>query len=275
MKGSHELTSSSASDSQPSRARTGAELYANTCAKCHGAIESSAKKGANAALITSALNNIGAMQALKPSLSAADIQSIADALNITNPVAPLQPGGLSASTVKTPLGTRLYMASAFRDIFSAGPTDTAIESLIDQLLVQRADQLGGLASRFDGDYDAVKNSDRYYSYKIVEHRPNAGVVGLTSVTRQGFISRACEEVLQNDSAVTNALRRAGSLNTTSPANDDNIKSVYELFTFGEAPGSQVLTDLKALHARGRQISATEAWRFTLLAICLNPAFQAL
>lgn len=228
-------------------------------------------------MIANALTIIPAMQPLKSKLSAADVDALAEALRLSPTPAPQPPatGTLAATAVQIPLGSRFYMASAFRDIFTAGAKDASIENLIFELIIQRPEELGGSASRFDPDKDGLRQTDRYYLQKIVEHRPNAPVAGRNAVTRQGFVLRACQEILQVDSAVTSALSKAGNLTPNSPANDVNLTNVFQIFVLGGSPSTQVLTDLKALHARALQISATEAWRFTLLAMCNNPAFQAL
>lgn len=63
-----------------STAASGTTLYASDCAACHGALTSSAKLGATAARIQSAISaNSGGMGSLS-TLSVADVQSIATAL---------------------------------------------------------------------------------------------------------------------------------------------------------------------------------------------------
>ncbi len=68
----------------PAPAVDGAALYTSDCAACHGALASSAKAGATAAQIQGAIASVGAMQSFA-TLSAAEVQAIADALATSTP----------------------------------------------------------------------------------------------------------------------------------------------------------------------------------------------
>ena len=74
----------------------GATLYAQYCAGCHNALESSSKANATAAQIQSAIASVSSMQSI--SLTAAEIQAIADALVTTTTPTP----------TPTPDGATLY-----------------------------------------------------------------------------------------------------------------------------------------------------------------------
>lgn len=71
----------------------GATLYANNCAGCHGSLAASAKLGATVTQIQTGINTISQMRTLS-TLSAAQIQAIANALSIssTNPPPPVTDG---------------------------------------------------------------------------------------------------------------------------------------------------------------------------------------
>jgi predicted CxxxxCH...CXXCH cytochrome family protein len=80
----------------------GAALYASTCAGCHGPLATSSKKGASAAMIQAGIDgNFGGMGAFS-TLTAAQLQAIADALATTAPPPPppttLDGAALYAST---------------------------------------------------------------------------------------------------------------------------------------------------------------------------------
>jgi mono/diheme cytochrome c family protein len=81
----------------PAGASVGQTLYCQNCATCHGeppAIDGRASRGANSgSTISSALNNVGAMQFLKGNFSATQINSIATFIG--NPVS----GGGGSGTI--------------------------------------------------------------------------------------------------------------------------------------------------------------------------------
>lgn len=84
----------------------GAALYAASCAGCHGSLTSSAKKGASAARIQSAISaGIGGMGSLT-SLNTQEVQAIATALGGAIPAPPPAPATPPAS----PDGAALYAA---------------------------------------------------------------------------------------------------------------------------------------------------------------------
>ena len=85
---------------------TGAYYYDNFCAGCHGPLASSTKLGRNAAQISGAISNVGAMHSLS-SLNATQIQAIADALN--NPPA-ASGGSTSVSPALAGEGVSVYAA---------------------------------------------------------------------------------------------------------------------------------------------------------------------
>lgn len=65
----------------PPTALDGRMLYTNNCSSCHGAIDTSVKRGKTASQIQDAINTVGAMSALR-SLSAAEVGAIAGALAV-------------------------------------------------------------------------------------------------------------------------------------------------------------------------------------------------
>ncbi len=68
----------------------GATLYANNCAGCHGVLASSTKRGVTLSQIQNGITSVSGMKSLS-SLSAAQIQAIADVLKTTTPnVTPTQ-----------------------------------------------------------------------------------------------------------------------------------------------------------------------------------------
>jgi len=75
----------------PPSSGDGASLYANYCASCHGAGDTSAKAGATVSRINTGISTVSSMNSLGSVLTAADIQAIADFLATTAP--PTTPEG--------------------------------------------------------------------------------------------------------------------------------------------------------------------------------------
>jgi mono/diheme cytochrome c family protein len=123
----------------------GAALYANTCAGCHGALATSAKKGATAAEIHAAIAaNAGGMGALS-SLTALEIQAIATALAVTPPT-PIDGAALYSSKCGSCHG-------ALATSSKRGATASAIQSAITanrggmgSLSALTADQIAAIAA---------------------------------------------------------------------------------------------------------------------------------
>ena len=82
----------------PSGGGTGATLYANNCAGCHGPGDNSAKAGASVARINNGINSVSGMSSLSTILSSADIQAIADYLAGVTPPPPVTDGAGLYST---------------------------------------------------------------------------------------------------------------------------------------------------------------------------------
>jgi hypothetical protein len=64
----------------PTPTLNGSTLYANNCASCHGSLAATSKQNRSAGEITTAISNVGQMNFLKNSLTAAQIDAIAKAL---------------------------------------------------------------------------------------------------------------------------------------------------------------------------------------------------
>ncbi len=251
----------------------GTALYTAHCAICHGPLATSTKLGRTAAQISGAITTIPAMQNLATTLTAKDIEYIAAALGQSTSV-PVS--GSTAAVI--PIGTRTYMASVFTDIFvdpaSTATANTTIRNLINSHLLNRPSALGGPCRRYD---DVCPEQSGARQASETWDMADAWVLPAATPLREGYITRACNEILAQDLAVTNVLKRAGNLTATAPASDANVGLVYGIFHLGFTVPSSDLTNLKAIHAGAlsRGMSTTDAWRFTILAICQSPGTETL
>ena len=238
----------------------GAAIYrSKTCETCHGVISSSAKMGASEVLITMALANIPAMESI--SLSTYEIEAIAKALR---PVEPPDSEKTERFTYLPPVGTRHYITHKFQKIFlpssaTYDANDRAIELRIKNTLTSQVGALGGPCSRYDGDClgEAAMAVTLF-----------APMLPVTNAARRGYMTRACDEVLSNNKAVTNALTRAG-LTTASAATAGTIRAIYQLFYLNYTPVGAVSDAVLAVHQRAIFLgfSTLDAWRYSLTAVC--------
>ncbi|ORJ63354.1 c-type cytochrome [Geothermobacter hydrogeniphilus] len=113
----------------------GTTLYANNCAGCHGGLDTSSKAGRGAAAIQAAIdNNTGGMNFLS-SLTATEVQSIADAL-AGNSNGSGNGGGNNGGSMPAD-GTTLYGANCagchgdLANTVKPGRTSTQIQAAID------------------------------------------------------------------------------------------------------------------------------------------------
>jgi hypothetical protein len=100
--------------------------------------------------------------------------------------------------------------------------------------------------------------------------------------RSGYQIRACEEILQYDSAVTTLLARRG-LTSASPYNEVNIDKVFQIFVPGRQPPRSAAGTIDAYvklqtlgtaaqTATGKTVGG---WRFIIYAICISSAADLL
>ncbi|MDH5394227.1 MAG: c-type cytochrome, partial [Gammaproteobacteria bacterium] len=86
------------SSTPPPTTTAGESLYANSCASCHGAGSSSSKVGATVIRINTGIASVASMNALS-SLTAAEVQAIADYLISLDTTAPPPTGGVDGATL--------------------------------------------------------------------------------------------------------------------------------------------------------------------------------
>lgn len=251
---------------------SGEVLYNRNCMSCHGSLDPvsslpTTKFNKTSAQIQDAIANFPAMRDLKI-LTPDEIERIATALVYVQPQASDTADLLSA---KLPLGHRKYVASTMETIFlspsSAQTTeDTTIQTTIKNLVTDQIAAFGGPCYRYDyfcpGGAAGGRDFDSTNHYGSMKPEGNA--------LRSGFKIRACEEVLQVNKAVTNALTN-GQLTVNSVANEDSIRALLNLFSPDQTISTVAITALinNFNNARSRGLPVLEAWRLTLLPMCTS------
>lgn len=237
----------------------GAMLYSQNCATCHGQLAGSEKRGRTAAQITQSIADIASMKFLSV-LTQVQIQAIATALS--GAATPTTPISAKVSDYGAVLGDRTHMASLFSDVFKAPaaptPADATITGVIQQHVKERIAALGGPCTVYD--------ADCLFSEKDTSLMVTASPT--PSPSRKGYTTRACEEILQLDVGVSNALMNAG-LTTASIPNDATVTQLALLFQPVRTPPANVVTALVGVGTAAQTAGYTnlDRWRFILLPMC--------
>ncbi len=269
------------SSSSVNLVQRGATLYTVNCSACHGPLAQSAKIGATVDRITIALNTQPAMTSLKNTLSADDILAIEAALAPVQ-VSPTPIGG-NANDITMPesfvaLGSRKYVESvlnnAFVDPNGDATTNTFIKGLSSQLVAAQSNAFGGPCSRYDGDCPGGLNAD---GGPLIGHTPGIATNSLSNPIRMGYRTRVCEQLVENNTAVSQVLKLAGALTTISQATPANITLVFNLFNAGGVVSATTLTSLQTVYNQAitNKYTTTDGWRFVILAICMGPEVDTL
>jgi hypothetical protein len=243
-------------------------LYQQHCMSCHGEIENSEKIGRTFTQIKGAIHS-GAIAAMNGAsllaLTDQELQEVADALN-----RPFPPGPPQTLQFKQILGGREYLISKFKMIFMndgmSSSEETTIKNLIDDFL-NKPGYLGGKCEHLafcSNLFGITQQEDA-----------SAPVHPIPSVPRRGVLTKACQEILSLDTAVTNALTFA-SLTSSSTANEVNIEKLFTAMNPSLVINSTVSSGLINLHTEAKTIHALsdiEAWQMVIYALCVSPTFE--
>jgi hypothetical protein len=244
----------------------GEGLYQTKCSSCHGPIESSSKIGRSFNQIKTAIDAGTILEMSTQTLRAltdVEIQYIADSLNRTIP----QGDSLGLKYAQV-LGGRTFLASKFTEIFAGTDGNTAINNIINTFK-NNPGYLGGKCPHLE-----LCSGTRGDSQ---QPDADARVHPLSSVTRRGFVTQTCQEILSIDTAVNNTLAKAG-LTSNSAANTTNIDALFSTMNPSVVYDSAGSTGLINLHNEARttqKLSNFRAWRMVIYAICVSPNFEAI
>jgi hypothetical protein len=256
----------------PAPVLDGVALYTQNCAACHGPLASSVKLGRTAAQITAAIASIPSMSSL--SLSQPQIAAIASALTpVSTPPDGGGGGGPTPSGVSSydlTLGNRTYLNSLYNDLFVAttGATadDTKIAGLTSSLLGSQVVANGGPCLVYDSDCNRAQ----------IDTAPLAAASPTGNTMRMGYETRACEQILEIDKAVTNVLGKAG-LSVSSSATAANVQTLFQTFNPGKTAPDAVISALidVSANARANGYATVDQWRFLVLPLCLSSTMDIL
>lgn len=237
----------------------GAALYATHCSACHLPLASSQKRGASAAAITNAIQNIASMHTSSlMALTANEVNAISAAL-----------GGGSVAVAVSPGFT--ILESRFSLFLSASGTtavDTSVRNLISRNISTQSDFIGGPCSPYERTCGGGFGKN--------ELNLASPMNPSLSAVRRGYVTKMCEEVLSQNGAVTNILARR-TLTPASPFNAVNTLTVFQLFVPGRTPGTTVTNALIAVGNRAATATgqSLEGWRYILYSVCSSAAADLL
>lgn len=169
------------------------------------------------------------------------------------------------------LADRYYLQSLFEDVFG----DRAIDVDSNKIFLN-AVEFGSPCEMYNSYLDA----DR----KLVDAMENCGISSSTrvtasvlpkpSVSRQGLLTRACSDLVQNPKTMRHAIRRIASRGIPA-ATDANIIKLYKLFYRGKPePTEGVRQSLKLIldYGGGPTFST---WRSAIFTVCTSSYWQVI
>jgi regulation of enolase protein 1 (concanavalin A-like superfamily) len=104
----------------------------------------------------------------------------------------------------------------------------------------------------------------------------ANMIAMSNATRKGFLIKTCEKVLDFDTAVSNALARAG-LNVNSAANAPNMQVLIETFLPGQPQFDGQVNALINVYNKAKSdgMSNADAWKHVLAPLCMSESFEVI
>jgi hypothetical protein len=193
---------------------------------------------------------------------------------------PPAPGGgstLETGTSILHVAGREYAAGALIDIFGDGPAGSVANELVRRKVGEFAgpcDVYSTRSSPIDVFYGWDSNGE-CLGESSYSQQP---LIGAMNASRQAYLIRACDRILQQDSAVLNAAALAQGLTSVASVSQPsaaNAEAVYQMFFVGRTPPAEVVQGLLAVAstAQSKGLPAIEAWRFMLLTTCVAPDWQ--
>ena len=243
----------------------GEGLYQTKCSSCHGPLETSSKIGRTFTQIKTAIQAGSIVEMNTTTLLALtddELQHIADVLQ--RPVPPGTSQGLQHVQV---IGGRTFLASKFTALF-AGSGNAQVLTIISTFK-NNPGFLGGKCPHLELCSGTRGNQEQADA--------DANMHPRASVTRRGFITQACQEIVSINGAITNALASA-NLNANSPPSTTNIDALFTRMnptTVYDSANSTGLINLHNAATSTQGFSNFRAWRMVIYAICTSPTFESI
>ena len=231
--------------------RTGEQIYEQTCARCHGPLATSDKRNATFNQIRAAVgpqSHIPQMRGL-PSLSDNEILSLVEALRDQDPVDPTV-----VRDFTPPIRTKQMIGTRLISLFGGSSSSPGDQQILNLAVSNYFNPiLGGFCLPDYDDYCGTGSESQSMS-------------PLSNAVRTGGILKSCEEILDIDEAVQNALGKVG-LSANDPVSRTNIAQLMDnLFFPGRViPGERALQ--LANFAAETNFNRLDQWRFVQLALC--------
>lgn len=249
---------------------TGAKLYTDTCSACHGALAATTIKNKTLAGIKESILTQNQMKFIK--LSDAEINRIVSALNfkVNEPTT-------DDITFKTMVKNRYMLSSDFIELFvnedSPNADDTAIKGIINNLITSRPEAFGGNCQRNDPGClptNCGLSSDPNDCRGRLSISTKGDPVPQLSAISNGYLNRACEEILKYDRAVENVLKKSG-LTLTTPVNASNVTTLSTFIFSGKIVSTESINQSINISnaAKAQGLSLTDQWRFIVLPFCIS------
>ena len=203
-------------------------------------------------------------------------------INASNAQAILEQGGLSVR-----MSDRYYVSSVLTNTFGPSVSGTLINYVKSKM-----DYFGGGCDQYDRNVNSALSclNDDCDNVSCSGSLVINNQIGNSSVIRQGWIMRSCEEIAGNDAAILFAVqniynqaplivvvgsaRPIGSLTAgTVPApNNDSLVLAYALFYRSVAPNAAIISSLTDIASK-ETTNNFEKWRYVLLSLCTTSEWQ--
>jgi len=162
------------------------------------------------------------------------------------------------------LASRVFVVSTLSAIF--GPSiKTDLEETIEREVF-----------RFGGACDANNPSSCPSQVNLLSGSDVSSVPKFSS-GRAGIQIKACDRIVQKNSAIEYALREINAWPLVSNPRIDDIAQAYQLFYPGKQPALQVIYALLNIssEAQKNNFALIDSWRFIFLTLCMSPDWQLL
>ncbi len=171
------------------------------------------------------------------------------------------------STTKTPrMADRIYISTKLRTIF--GPDS---QWIIYENITKRMDSFGAPCDIYEGSRNGAWGAFDFPDSECFSAQWNSPHNSPSTTIRQGYLTKACEQMVSSAPQTLDYALSSISLNDASLVDQTNVQKAYRLFYPDEnLPINvlQALGDIGAHTANNR-----EHWQAIFLTLCLSPSWS--